>query len=162
MLELLQPLDDRIVVWGQSCVGKTTFARLVPHNYLCFDSLFRWHEIEGLGLSCTANLQHIAGLIEAETQCVLDGWHLSDPTVSLIPGGVAVYIVYAPYAQIISQYRVPVDDFEEHRGMFWKWYEKDFPVFTRTVRFIRNTGKSFLETSWGEFQTFMLSEARSQ
>ena len=32
--------DDKIVLFGMSCVGKTTFAKeLVNHSYYCFDDL---------------------------------------------------------------------------------------------------------------------------
>ena len=53
-------MNDKIVVFGQSCSGKTTFAKtLTDHEYYCFDALFQWHQIEGLGLSIEDNLKHI-------------------------------------------------------------------------------------------------------
>src|SRR4051812_21762650 len=111
----LKPSDGRIVVFGQSCVGKTTFAKqLNGHVYHCFDELFHWHLIETFGLSIESNLVHIRNVCQASDKFVLDGWHLSDKDGLFLPAGAVVYVVYAPYDQIISQYRVPVYEHEEH------------------------------------------------
>ena len=162
MISLLNPLDNRIVVWGQSCVGKTHFSQLLKtHEYMCFDHLFRWHDIETLGLSCSANLEYIASLMQEHEKCVLDGWHLSDPIGRLIPDGVAIYVLYAPYAQIIEQYRIPVGRFDEHYTMFQKWYEIDPAAFSNKLRFFRNTAGPIVESSLDMFREFRLSESRS-
>ena len=50
-MKLLQPLNKRIVCYGMSCVGKTTFAKQMHSKYHCFDALFQWHLIEAFGLS---------------------------------------------------------------------------------------------------------------
>src|SRR5688572_27802877 len=107
-IRLLKPIDDRIVVWGMSCVGKTTFSSLLrEHRYYCFDALFQWYLVETLGLSCEANLRHIQNSCNAQ-KYVLDGWHLSDSNGELLPYGACVYVVIASYKKIIEQYRVEV------------------------------------------------------
>lgn len=115
-------IDDKIVLFGQSCSGKTTFAQsLKSHYYYCFDALFQWHLVETLGLSIAANLEHVRDSCDA-VKYVLDGWHLSDKEGVIIPQGASVYVIWAPYERIISQYRVPVSHHEEHRQMYRRWY----------------------------------------
>lgn len=144
MISLLRPIDDRIICYGMSCVGKTHFAQLLEfHSYLCFDAYFKWHEIETLGLSSHANLKHIVNFMEHFTMCVLDGWHLSDPKGELVEDAV-FYVIYAPYEQIVGQYRIPVGHLNEYKEMFRKWYEEPLP---ERVRYIRNTGSEFVETT---------------
>lgn len=145
-----KPMDDKIVVFGQSCVGKTTFATSVnTHTYYCFDHLFRWHDIETLGLSIEANLKYIQSVC-ADPRFVLDGWHLSDKEGFWLPAGAAVYVVYAPYKQIISQYRVPVLSEDEHTPMFRRWYcEIDYGTLPG-IRYFSNEG-DFVERTPEEF-----------
>jgi hypothetical protein len=143
-------LDDRIVIFGMSCAGKTTFAKqLVNHHYYCFDAMFPWHIIETFGMSIESSLRHINESCVAH-KFVLDGWHLSDSQGLLLPDDSCVYVIYAPYQQIISQYRVAVYDPEEHRPMFKKWYQDiDYSKFPK-VRYFKNQG-SFIETDVTEF-----------
>jgi len=145
--------SDRIVIWGMSCVGKTTFAQQIPRPYICFDALFPWHMMETLGLSFEAAMQEVKSVCEANPKFVLDGWHLGDEQGEFLPGGVTCYVLYANYEEIIAQYRVPVADLEQHRGMFQKWYQIKYPAF-KSVRYFKNAG-SFVETSEGEFLTFL-------
>lgn len=147
---LVNPVDKRIVVFGMSCAGKTTFSRqLEGHHYYCFDALFHWHLIETLGLSPSHNLLHIKQNCTAEP-FVIDGWHLSDVEGRFLPDQATVYVVWAPYERIISQYRVPVIDLNEHRSMYNKWYcGVDYGKWDST-RFIRNDGE-FREISRAEF-----------
>jgi GTPase SAR1 family protein len=147
-------MQDKIVVYGMSCSGKTTFARtLIEHTYHCFDAMFPWHLIETLGLSAFSALQHV------QRQCtgdryVLDGWHLSDKEGLLLPQGASVYVVYAPYERIISQYRVSVEDFWQHLSMFRKWYyEVDYDQLP-CVHYISNEGQ-FVERSREHFLTLL-------
>lgn len=143
-----------IIVMGMSCVGKTTYAQtLKDHIYYCFDALFPWNDIESLGLSTEEGLKHVRDSC-VDPKFVLDGWHLSDPTGELFPPA-EVHVVYAPYDQIISQYRVPVEDHNQHRPMFRKWYHDiKYPSFQRSS-FIQNDGHSFVETSLEDFLTFL-------
>ena len=142
-------IDDKIVLYGQSCVGKTTFAKqLIEHTYYCFDSLFKWHQIETLGLSIEANFKHIQETCVSE-KFVVDGWHLSDKDAKYLPENAIVYVVYAEYDQIIDQYRVEVTDHEQHRDMYEKWYGIDYQ--TMNVKYIKNDG-NFVETSYEEFK----------
>lgn len=143
-------LDDKIVLWGMSCVGKTTFAKTLDRKYHCFDALFPWHTIEGLGLSTHAALQNIQTLC-IEDSFVLDGWHLSDPDCLLFPKGAVRYVLYSTYDQIIDQYRVEVKNHMDHHGMFRKWYHRDFDEQTK---FILNDG-NFSETSFDDFISFL-------
>jgi hypothetical protein len=159
-MDLLSPLDEKIIVWGQSCVGKTHFSQQLDRPYLCFDALFRWHEIETLGFSPTKNLEYISSLMTGP--CVLDGWHLSDPHGGLMPRDAVVYILYAPYRQIIEQYRVPVREYYEHHMMFHRWYKIEPTAFQNKLRYVRNTVGSFIETTYEQFSAFMLSEECSR
>lgn len=153
------PLDDRIIVFGMSCSGKTTFARqLIGHHYYCFDAMFHWHIIETLGLSSEVNLRHIAQQC-IQPKYVLDGWHLSDKVGQFLPEGASVYVVYAPYDQIIRQYRVEVDHFDQHIQMFDKWYKQINYAGLPNVRYFLNCG-DFVETSAQDF--FILLQANNQ
>ena len=136
-------------------MGKTTYAQtLKDHVYYCFDALFPWNDIESLGLSTEEGLKHVRDSC-VDPKFVVDGWHLSDPTGKLFPSDVAVHVVYAPYDQIISQYRVSVEDHDQHRPMFRKWYhEIKYPVF-QSFNFFLNTGYSFVETSLEDFIGFL-------
>ena len=152
MIRELQPLDDRIVLFGQSCVGKTTFAEaLSSHRHYCFDSMFHWWTIESLGLPVDVNLQEVSKNCTAE-KFVLDGWTLADESGDYLPLGAKVYVIYAPYEQIISQYRIPVGDPEEFRLMFNKWYGVNYK--TLGARYFRNEGL-FVETGEEEFYSLL-------
>lgn len=146
--------DDKVVLFGMSCVGKTTMASTMEdHHYHCFDSLFDWHSIETLGLSISTSLRH------ASAQCVqdryvLDGWHLGDKDGEFLPVDCTVYVLYAPYEKIIDQYRVPVVHQESHLYMFNRWYyEVDYGRFPK-VRFFENEGV-FVERRVTEFRSFL-------
>jgi len=145
--------DDKIVIMGMSCSGKTVFAKqFTDHHYYCFDSLFQWHTVETLGLSTEANMKHVSNFCNAD-RYVLDGWHLSDKKGKWLPEGSSVYVVYASYDHIIDQYRVPVRDREQHRHMFKKWYyEIDYPSLSS--RYFLNEGQ-FTETSEEEFLIYV-------
>jgi hypothetical protein len=145
--------SDRIIVMGMSCVGKTTFAKLLPNRYICFDALFPWHQIEGFNLSISEALAHVNWF--CTNDFTLDGWHLSDPTGLYFPWDCMVYVVYAPYEKIIGQYRVEVTDPNQHRPMFDKWYRGvDYPRLRCPVRYFENTG-DFEERSVTDFYTFL-------
>jgi GTPase SAR1 family protein len=144
--------DSRIVIFGMSCVGKTTFAQSIStHKYLCFDQMFQWHLIESFGLSIEANLQYIKTICESSVgPFVLDGWHLGDKIGRCLPDAASVYVLWAPYEKIISQYRIPVIDPEEFRSMYKKWYcEIDFDILPK-VRYFQNDGE-FIEISRESF-----------
>lgn len=146
--------SERIVTFGQSCVGKTTFAKqLSTHSYCCFDALFNWHMLAALGLSYERALEHVGS--QCTGKFVLDGWHLADPTGSLLPTNTTIYVIYADYAQIIKQYRVQVDYFEQYRDMFHKWYyEIDYPSLP--CRYFRSMGEGlFKEEDIKEFTVFL-------
>lgn len=156
--------DDKIVIFGMSCVGKTTMARDISggsggHSHVCFDAHFSWHTIETMGLSTHAGLKHVVGELNSE-RFVLDGWHLSDQTGEYLPHDVVVYVLFASYDRIISQYRIPVDDHEQHWPMFKKWYGIDYMIFPR-VRYWENTG-DFVERSREDFFKFYLSQVHNQ
>ena len=143
-LTLLQAHSPRVVMFGMSCVGKTTFAKLMKdHTYFCFDAMFNWHLIETLGLSIETNLKHVAELCNSVPNFVLDGWHLADKTGSLFPPGTTAYVVYDDYESIIRRYRVPVPDKMQHMPMFNKWYDLSLSV---PVRYFKNN-KGIVETT---------------
>lgn len=134
-------MDEKIVLFGMSCVGKTTFAKLLTtHHYYCFDELFPWHLIESFNMSISSALEHVI------KQCVnvpfiLDGWHTSDLVGNYLPDDIKIYVIFAEYPQIIKQYRIPVLDFNEHYLMYQKWYK--FPY--KDVRYFLNNGVHFNE-----------------
>lgn len=148
--------DDKIVVFGMSCSGKTTFAKqLVAHNYVCFDALFPWHIIETFGLSVSEGLNHVSKNCIAPF--VLDGWLLADKECRLLPEGTRVYLVYAPYEQIVDQYRVKVFDRSDYTNMFHKWYHE---VDYHGARYFLNCG-DFVETSEEDFAIFLARNQRT-
>lgn len=149
-MNLLTPHSDKIVIFGQSCSGKTTFARtLLNHKYYCFDALFPWHSIETLGLSSSQSLKNVVSECTAD-RYVLDGWHLSDKQGVLLPADAIVYVLYCDYDKIIAQYRVPVFDKESHRSMFDRWYKQiDYSRFPK-VRYFKNDS-DFTEISQDKF-----------
>lgn len=147
MINCQTPLDDKIVVFGMSCSGKTTFAQsLIDHQYYCFDAMFHWHQIEVLGGSIRQNLIEIGRQCNAD-KFVLDGWSLGDSAGDLLPQGSVVYVVYTTYQNIIDQYRIEVSDPEQHLEMYKKWYGINYK---KPCRFFRND-KAFIETSFDEF-----------
>lgn len=151
----MNPIDDKIVVMGQSCVGKTTFAKeLNNHHYYCFDALFHWHSIEALGLSIKANLLYISDSCDSD-KFVIDGWHLGG--LDIFPLDVTVYVVFASYRQIIDQYRIPVNNYAEHFSMFKKWYQIDYESLPVPVKYFKNNGE-FVEVSHDEFDKFVKFE----
>lgn len=146
---------DKVVLWGMSCVGKTTFGQQMnDHRYLCFDALFDWYSIETLGLSTSTSLAGIADIMSKEEKIVLDGWHLGDIEGAYLPGDSTVYVLYADYERVINQYRIDVRHPEEHRHMFKRWYyEVPYERFPR-VRYWENLGE-FTEREAEEFQDFL-------
>lgn len=139
---------DKIVIWGMSCAGKTTFARsIVDHQYICFDAMFNWHEIETLGLSISANLLAVKQECEKHDRYVLDGWHLGDCEGLFLPEGATAYVVYASYDTIASRYPEGVVG-EAHLPMFMQWYYDAPP----TARYFLNE-TDIVETSREEFLT---------
>ncbi len=150
------PHSEKIVMMGMSCAGKTTFAKLLEHEYVCFDQHFPWHDIETLGLSTTAALEAIRQYCNSCSDFVLDGWHLGDRDCQMMPEA-CIYVVYAPYERIIAQYRVPVDHPEQHRHMYQKWYSIKYPS---PCRYWLNDGY-FIEQTEEDFRAIISSE-RSQ
>ena len=151
---MFNQLDDKIVIFGMSCVGKTTFAKTMKdHDYYCFDGLFQWNVIETLGLSITSNLNHVKQICKGKF--VLDGWHLSDKSGKYLPDLSCVYVLWAPYEKIINQYRVPVHNPDEHRKMYKKWYlDVNYDAF-QGVRYFENNGL-FEEISKEQFKRQLL------
>lgn len=148
-----ESLGQKIVVFGMSCVGKTTFAKqFLNHKYHCFDALFQWHLIETLGLSISENLKSIQDTC-IEEKFILDGWHLSDKQGQHLPKNCCVCVIWAPYEKIISQYRVPVGDLDEHRTMYNKWYcEIDYDKLP-SVKYFMNSG-NFSQITKDQFNFF--------
>ena len=143
--------SDRIVIYGMSCVGKTTFAQTITsHNYICFDALFPWHMMETFGLSFSHAMEFVKKKCDFE-KFVLDGWHLGDKQGCYLPENTTVYVLIIPYEKIIEQYRVPVDDPEQHRCMFRQWYSIKYPSPTRYF----TVGDGYLEISENDFFTLI-------
>jgi len=146
-------MHDKIVLFGMSCAGKTTFSKkLINHKYYCFDALFPWHVIETMGLSISENLKNIQSICTND-KFILDGWHLSDKQGLYLPKDAVVYVIWAPYEKIISQYRVPVGDPEEHRNMYKKWYCEINYDQLPSVKYFQNSG-DFIEITKDQFDFF--------
>lgn len=142
--------SDRIVIYGMSCVGKTTFAKQINRPYICFDALFPWHMMETLGLPFDAAMQQVKDECESNTRFVLDGWHLGDQEGRYLPQDATVYVLISPYDKIIEQYRVSVDDPNQHRSMFKQWYSIKYPSPTR---YFTASDGSFVEITNFDFVT---------
>ena len=147
MIQSIRPLDDKIVVYGMSCSGKTTFAlELKEHPYCCFDALFPWDQLETMGLSIRNAAQTV--LESCGNHFVLDGWSLYGGTPNA-----NVYVVYAPYTAIIAQYRIEVTDPDEYRGMYKKWY-LDIDYQSLNARYFLNND-NFIETTYDDFSALV-------
>lgn len=143
-----QLIDQRIICWGMSCVGKTTFAKQLFQEYIAFDSLYPWHLIETLGLSTSAALLYVKETCESKATFVLDGWNLADKTGVFFPHNICVYVIYAHYDKIINQYRIPVEYFDQHKPMYKQWYKINF---LEPRRYFYSGENEFYETSVSEF-----------
>lgn len=140
------PLDDKIVLYGMSCSGKTTFATNVKgHRYICFDEFFPWHDIETLGISAKQYLIKIRDMLS--DKCILDGWHLSDKNFNLLSKEIKVYAVYSEYDFIVNNYRGKINGPLAYENMYDLWYTRDLKV----DKYIRNKGNCFIETSFDEY-----------
>jgi len=152
-VSLLQEHSPRVVIFGMSCVGKTTLAKLMTdHMYFCFDAMFNWHLVETLGMSIESNLKHVAILCDPVPNFVLDGWHLADKAGSLFPKDTTAYLLYDDYDSIIRRYRVPVLNQLQHMPMYQKWYDLEL---SKPIRYIRNDGEKFVETTENEFKLLL-------
>jgi hypothetical protein len=111
----------KIVVFGMSQVGKTTYAKSLDIPYYCFDYLFPWALVESFpDLSIDEALKHT--LIDLPEHYVLDGWHLADIQGDLLPEDCEIHVLYDHHQNIIDRYSVPVVALDNHREMYKKWY----------------------------------------
>lgn len=150
MINLLSPIDEKIVLFGQSCVGKTTFSTLLKdHKYYCFDALFPWHLIETFNLSISSTLRNIKCYNDSY---VLDGWHTSDLEGDLIPTKSKIYVIYSEYETILKQFPREVN-YKELFHMFEKWYSFE----KLNARYFYNKG-DFQETTFVEYKTFIKNQ----
>lgn len=142
---------DQIVVFGISCAGKSTFAKtLVDHEYISFDALFPWHQIETFGMSITAALDHVAK--SCSGRFVLDGWHTADLKGEHLPQ-CTVCLVYTEYDRVLEQYPRQVLYHQEFIPMYRKWYSYDNPE----ARYFYNQG-DFIETDLQTYRDFITCE----
>lgn len=149
---LRQDHSSRVLLWGMSCAGKTTFAQtMTEHAYMCFDALFNWHLIETVCLPIDTQLKHISALCDMHPKFVIDGWHLSDKRCELSPPDTTAYVIYDDYESIIRRYRVPVSTHMEHFHMFKRWYDLELSI---PVRFFKN-GDIITETDFGQFKLLL-------
>jgi len=135
-----------------SCSGKTTFAKQLEHHYYCFDTMFHWWLIESLCLPVDENLLEVSKSC-IEDKYVLDGWTLADKEGDCLPEGARVYVIYAAYEHIVSQYRIPVTDPEEFRPMYCRWYDVNYE--TLGARYFRNEGSCFVESDVEDFYSLV-------
>ena len=152
LVETFKEHDDKIVVLGMSCVGKTTFSKsLSKHTHKCFDARFPWHEIETLGMSISSALQNVARQCY-ENKFVLDGWHSTDLEGRYMPES-KVYVIYSTYGHIVDQYRKKVNFYSEFFHMYKKWYSYRNP----NARYFFNNGQ-FIETNFEEYLEIVQEE----
>jgi len=113
----------KVVVFGMSCVGKTTYAKSLGLPYFCFDYLFPWDLIETFPeITIDKALKNVIFQCEKENSYVLDGWHLADLEGNFIPEDCEIHILYDSHKNIIDRYRTPVISSDQHFSMYKKWY----------------------------------------
>lgn len=113
----------KVIVFGISQVGKTTYATSLNVPYFCFDYLFPWPLVESFAdLSIEEALKHTINVCEKEDNYVLDGWHLSDISGSLLPEDCEIHVLYDHHQNIIDRYSAPIVASDNHREMYKKWY----------------------------------------
>lgn len=128
-------MNNKIIVWGMSCVGKTTYAKSLNLPYFCFDYLFPWSLVETFSdLSIEKALEYVVTECEKSSDYILDGWHLSDIEGKFIPQDCQVHVLYDHHHNIIDRYRVSIVSLDNHREMYRKWYgaiknESNFKFF---------------------------------
>tara|TARA_Y100000034_G_scaffold42710_2_gene52287 strand:- start:9676 stop:10161 length:486 start_codon:yes stop_codon:yes gene_type:complete len=144
----------KIVVFGMSCVGKTTYAKSLNIPYLCFDYLFPWPLVESFPeLSIEKALAHVVEQCEKEENYVLDGWHLSDIEGNTLPKGCEIHVLYDHHQNIIDRYRNSVVASDEHREMYRKWYG-DINDSVRTKFFRIHCGEAPEPRTFEHFNSF--------
>lgn len=153
MINFLKPVDNKIIVLGQSCSGKTTFAKLLENHYYCFDALFPWHIIETFNLSIIKALEDIN--LQCKENCyVLDGWHTADLNCDLTPKDSNLYVVYTEYNNIVKNFPREINH-KELIYMFKKWYSFD----KTNARYFYNNG-DFFETTIDQYKEFISYELK--
>ena len=114
---------SKVILWGMSCVGKTTYAKSLDLPYFCFDYLFPWNLVESFpDLSMDEAIKNTIRTLSKESSYVLDGWHLSDIKGTLLPEDCEIHVLYDHHQNIIDRYRVPVVALDGHKEMYKKWY----------------------------------------
>ena len=66
-----------------------------------------------------------------------------------LPEGAVIYVLFAEYSRIVSQYRVPIISVEDYRAMYRRWYEIDYASFPATRYFLNED--DFTEVPQTEF-----------
>lgn len=157
MLKLLSPLDDKLVLMGMSCVGKTTLASsLVREGYVLhsFDYRYKYH-LSGLpGVGKRRQWEKIIGDC-VEPRFVLDNWTTEDRLGGILfdkcPDACLV-VLFAGLADILKRYRVPVKGKDAHKTMYDKIYRSTpFEEYPK-VRFVEVVGGRYLEHTLSGFR----------
>lgn len=144
----------RIVVFGMSQVGKTTYAKSLDLPYACFDYMFPWPLVESFpDLSINEALKNVVTLTCRSDNFVLDGWHLADIQGDLLPRDCEIHVLYDHHQNIIDRYSVPVVSLDNHREMYKKWYG-DINDSERTKFYRIHYGKAPELTTFEHFDNF--------
>jgi hypothetical protein len=146
----------RIVVFGMSQVGKTTYAKSLDLPYACFDYMFPWPLVESFpDLSIDEALKDVVARLPEH--CVLDGWHLSDIQGNLLSEDCEIHVLFDHHQNIIDRYTVPVVALDNHSEMYKKWYG-DINDSTRTKFYRIHCGKAPELTTFEYFDNFRKDE----
>ncbi len=153
MIQTLSPLDDKLVLMGMSCVGKTSMAHeLKTHQYYSFDAQFKYG-LKVPGISRKKNWQLILDRC-TENKFVLDNWSTEDvlgKTIYHKYPDACICVVFDRYQDILRRYRVPVTGKDAHYKMYEKMYcEIPFEDYQR-VRYFRWDQGNYVEYLEKEF-----------
>lgn len=148
------PVPDRVVLMGMSCVGKTTLAARMDRVHHSFDSQYRYGSIGLPGLSSSRQWRRIARGC-GEDRFVLDNWSTEDTLgevlYSVLPEA-CILVLFDRYEDILARYRVPVRGDDRHRMMYDKMYlHTPFDRY-RSARYFRADSGVYAERDFASFR----------
>jgi hypothetical protein len=159
-MNLLKPLDDKIVLMGMSCVGKTTLGQKLKsegRTLYHFDPQYNYKLAGMVGFSPRKNLKKIIQNCPAD-QFVLDNWSTEDKQGALLyeecPEA-CICVVFDTYPNILARYRCDVKGEDGFYMMYEKMYCKvPFEEYPR-VRFLKVESEDYREFYLEEFREFI-------
>lgn len=143
---------SKIALMGMSCVGKTTYAKTLPNTYISFDDKFAYNLSLHTDYNIAYNLNKITSI--CGSNFVLDNWAFYDIDGKIFykafPDGV-MYLLYAPYNDILKRYRVKIHGPDAFRMMYTNMYlKKDFTKY-QNIKYIK-VDSTYTMTSYEQFK----------